>query len=82
MQRRTGGVVVWLVFGALFLLHHDFWNWDNRGLLLGWMPVGMAWHVGFSLIAALFWAVVCRRAWPVSLEAWASSGPADPDPLP
>ncbi len=60
-----------LGFIALFVLHHDFWNWSRTDLVLGFLPVGLAWHAGFSLVAACFWWLVSRFAWPSSVEAWA-----------
>ena len=35
------------------------------------MPVGLAYHAGYSLVAATFWAVVIKIAWPTHLEEWA-----------
>ena len=60
-----------LGFGVLFVLHHDFWNWANTGLIFGFRPAGLAWHAGFSVAAALFWFLVSRFAGPASLERWA-----------
>lgn len=73
-----------MAFALLFVLHHDFWNWADRRLLFGWLPVGMAWHVGFSLGAALLWVAACRWAWPAALEEWAgaASGEVNPDSRP
>lgn len=68
---RKCAVIVWLTFAALFVLHHDCWNWDSRSLVLGWLPVGLAWHAGFSLAAALLWAAATRWAWPNDIEQWA-----------
>ncbi len=65
-------VVISIVgFVMLFILHHDFWNWDDKRLVFGFMPVGLAYHVGFSLAAASFWFLVTRFAWPHSIEQWA-----------
>ncbi|MCP5516426.1 MAG: hypothetical protein H7A45_04110 [Verrucomicrobiales bacterium] len=74
-----GPAIIWAVFGVLFVLHHDFWNWDNRALVLGWLPVGLAWHVGFSVAAGLLWAAATRWAWPAHIEVWAdeTDEPAD-----
>jgi len=60
-----------LGFGVLFALHHDFWNWADYNLVFGFLPVGLAWHTGFSVAAALFWLLVSRFAWPASVERWA-----------
>ena len=60
-----------VIFIALGVLHQDVWNWDNADLVFGFMPVGLAYHAAYSLIAAAFWAVVMKFAWPHKLEEWA-----------
>ena len=62
---------IWIIFVVLFVLHQDFWNWDNTGLVFGFMPVGLAYHAGFSLAAALLWAAALKFAWPSEIEAGA-----------
>jgi hypothetical protein len=62
------------VFVLLWFLHHDFWNWDNRSLWFGFLPAGLGYQALFSLVAALFWALVNRFAWPHATEAWAELG--------
>ena len=64
-------IVALVVFIALFVLHQDVWNWDNPGLVFGFMPVGLAYHAAYSLVAAAFWALVVKFAWPTKLEEWA-----------
>ena len=54
-------LVALLVLG---LLHQDFWLWDSATLLLGFLPYGLAYHVGFSLLTAALWAIAVRFAWP------------------
>lgn len=68
-----------LAFVVLFILHHDFWNWDKTTMIFGFMPVGLAYHVGYSIAAGLLWYLVCRFAWPHSLEKWADEPNADTD---
>ena len=60
-----------LVFAALFILHHDFWNWGNTEMIFGFLPIGLAYHAGYSIVAGIFWHLVCRFAWPDSIETWA-----------
>ncbi|MGA1238397.1 MAG: hypothetical protein ACO34E_16220 [Limisphaerales bacterium] len=63
-----------LVWGAvilLALLHHDFWWWNSRTLVLGFLPIGLAYHAAFSIAAGLLWAAACRWAWPTHIEEWA-----------
>lgn len=68
---KTPVLVSIIAFVVLFILHQDFWNWGNTSLVLGFMPVGLAYHAGFSLVAALFWYLVSKFAWPHSIEQWA-----------
>lgn len=56
---------------VLALLHQDCWWWDSRTLVFGFLPIGLAYHAGFSLAAAALWALACRWAWPDAIEAWA-----------
>jgi hypothetical protein len=68
---KRPAVICLLVFVVLAALHHDCWNWDRNTLVFGFLPVGLAYHAGYSLVAAAFWALVFRFAWPSRLEAWA-----------
>lgn len=63
--------LVWFLFVALFALHHDVWFWGDSSLIFGFMPVGLAWHVGFSIAAGLLWLLAIKIAWPSDIEAWA-----------
>lgn len=68
MKRST------IIFAAALLLavlHQDCWNWGNADTVLGFMPVGLAYHTAYSIVVAIFWALVIRFAWPTRLEAWA-----------
>ncbi|MCP3914989.1 MAG: DUF3311 domain-containing protein [bacterium] len=62
---------VWILVGVLAVLHWDFWWWDNKTLVFGFMPIGLLYHACFSCAAALTWALAVRYAWPDELEAWA-----------
>lgn len=68
--------IIWIIFIALFILHQDFWLWDDRTLVFGFLPSGLAYHAGFSIAAALLWASAVKWAWPVELEQWADEGDA------
>ena len=48
----------------LFLLHNDFWFWETPKLVWG-LPVGLLYHIGFCLVAALLMAafVKARTDW-------------------
>ena len=66
----------------LIIIHHDFWFWDSRELVAGFLPVGLAYHMLFSLAAALLWVYAIFFAWPVELEDWANTGQPQPQPQP
>ena len=66
-----------LVWGLVILaaiLHYDFWYWGDSTLLLGFLPIGLAYQAGISLLAAIAWVLVIRHAWPEDVEAWADEG--------
>ena len=64
-------IVIIIIFLVLAVLHQDFWNWDKSTLVFGFMPVGLAYHAGYSVVAAIFWALVVKFAWPTKMEQWA-----------
>jgi hypothetical protein len=66
---------IWVLAVALGLLHHDFWFWSDRRLIFGFLPVGLGYHMLFSLLTAGLWALALRFAWPAELEAWADQTP-------
>ncbi len=60
-----------LVWGAaiiLAVLHQDFWLWNNATLVFGFLPIGLAYHIGFSIAAGLLWAAAVVWAWPTEIE--------------
>ena len=60
---------------AVYLLHQDFWNWKKiEPMVFGFMPVGLAYHVAYSLLASLTLLVLVRCAWPKHLD----EGPPPP----
>jgi len=63
--------LIWIMAGALFLLHQDIWFWNDRSLVFGFIPVGLAYHASFSIAAVCLWAGAVKFAWPKEGEAWA-----------
>ena len=57
-----GGIIV------LMILHQDFWLWEDSRLVMGFLPVGLFYHICFSIVAALFFALVVKYCWPDDLE--------------
>ncbi len=68
---------VWVSVAVLAIVHFDFWLWDNRALVFGFMPIGLAYHAGFSIACGVVWFLAVKYAWPSELEEWASSGPGE-----
>ncbi len=62
-----------VVFIVLAILHQDFWNWADTSLVFGFVPVGLAYHAGYSIAAAIFWFLVSKFAWPSAIEEWADA---------
>lgn len=50
---------------VLVALHHDFWLWNDSTLVGDWMPIGLAYHIVLSIVAAAFWLIAVKAAWPV-----------------
>ena len=65
--------IVITVFVLLAILHQDTWNWDDSSLVLGFLPKGLAYHALYSIVAAIFWGLVVKFAWPEHLEKWADA---------
>jgi hypothetical protein len=64
MKQVTYGLLI-----LLAILHHDFWNWDTyEPLVFGFVPIGLAWHVGISIAAAVLWAMAVRYCWPTDVD--------------
>ncbi|CAN5765719.1 hypothetical protein BH24ACI4_BH24ACI4_22560 [soil metagenome] len=57
-----------LILG-LYLLHQDLWFWRQaRPLVLGFLPIGLAYHAVYCLaVTFLMWGLT-RYAWPAHLE--------------
>ena len=54
---------------AVYILHQDFWNWKKtEPLVLGFLPIGLAYHAAYSVLAAITMAVLVKFAWPKHLE--------------
>lgn len=63
---RTGAALILIV---LYLLHQDFWWWaEARPIVFGILPIGLFYHVMYTLVTALvLWGLV-RYRWPAELD--------------
>jgi hypothetical protein len=60
--------IIWLLVALLIILHQDFWNWNSAQVVLGFMPIGLFYHVCLSLAAATVWWLACTFAWPQGID--------------
>jgi hypothetical protein len=65
LRKAIGYVALWILMMAV---RQDAWNWRDPSLVWGVLPVGLAYQVGYSLLAAVVMALLVRFDWPVELE--------------
>ena len=65
MLKRT---LILAFFLLLFVFHQDFWWKDDPTLVLGVLPISLAYHVVWTLLVALGWFLVGKYCWPDSLD--------------
>ncbi|MEI6432642.1 MAG: hypothetical protein WCP07_10710 [bacterium] len=59
-------IALWVVL--VIALHQDFWNWTNKALVFGFLPIGLAYHACYSLVASLTMWMLVSYLWPSELE--------------
>ena len=52
----------------LAVLHQDFWWWDDPTPVLGFLPIGLAWHIFISAAAGIAWWLMTKYCWPEHLQ--------------
>jgi hypothetical protein len=58
-----------VLLAVVYVLHQDFWNWKEAyPLVFGFLPIGLAYQAGHSILAAAMMAVLVSTAWPKHLE--------------
>ena len=58
-----------LAVAVFYLLHQDFWFWrSTRPLVFGFLPIGLFYHVLYSVAAALLMWLLVSWAWQSRLE--------------
>jgi hypothetical protein len=66
---------------ALYLLHQDVWLWQSaRPFVFGFLPIGLAYHALYCLVASVLMLLLVRHAWPARLEREAESRDANRRP--
>lgn len=58
-----------IMFGALYVLHQDFWFWRTATpLVFGFIPLGLFYHACYTLATAFALLLLVKHAWPSELE--------------
>jgi uncharacterized oligopeptide transporter (OPT) family protein len=66
---KTRAILLSLLAAVVYLLHQDCWNWkEYQPLIFGFLPVGLAYHAAYSIVAAIMMAAFVKWAWPKHLE--------------
>lgn len=54
----------------LLILHQDTWNWSRaEPLLLGFLPIGLAYHAAYTLACSVLLFLFVKHLWPTHLES-------------
>jgi hypothetical protein len=65
MSRTTATVLV----VVLYALHQDLWFWHRATpLVFGVLPIGLFYHVAYTLVTAVVLWLVATYCWPTHLE--------------
>ncbi len=79
---RRGTRIIWIGVIVLIILRQDFWFWNDPSLVLGILPIGLAWQIAISIAAAILWFAATKIAWPADQaypEIAAPESPLTPD---
>jgi hypothetical protein len=59
-----------LLVAAIWVLHQDLWFWrEARPLVFGVLPIGLFYHVAYTLATSLLLWTLVRMLWPSHLDA-------------
>jgi hypothetical protein len=73
-------LLLFLLIAAVYALHQDLWNWrQSEPFIFGFLPIGLAYHAGYAILASILMAVLVKTAWPGQLEKLEES-PAKANP--
>jgi hypothetical protein len=66
---------------VLYVLHQDVWFWRTaQPLVFGFLPVGLFYHVCYTLAVIGLMGLLVKLAWPSHLEREAADLPISPSP--
>jgi hypothetical protein len=59
-----------LLVVAVYLLHQDVWFWTRATpLVFGILPIGLFYHVAYTVAVAVLMAWLVRACWPTHLDS-------------
>jgi hypothetical protein len=68
-MKPAKALLLTLLILVVYFVHQDFWNWKKaEPLVFGFLPIGLAYHAGYSVLAAVLMALLVKFAWPKHLE--------------
>ena len=67
MRKTSSRWTLYIALVILFLLHNDFWLWDNPKVVLG-LPIGLLYHIGFCVAAAILMMLIINHALPSQFQ--------------
>lgn len=57
-----------LLVAAVVFLHQDTWYWRSKTLILGLLPVGLAYHIVYTLLCSMALWTLILWVWPQHLD--------------
>jgi hypothetical protein len=67
-MKRYKIIALTLMVITIYLLHQDFWNWEKADpLVFGYLPIGLAYHAAYSVLASAMMWILVKLAWPREL---------------
>ena len=77
-MKPAKALLIAVLITVVYLLHQDLWNWNRVDpLIFGFLPIGLAYHAAYSVLAAILMAVLVKLAWPKHLETIQDHEPDD-----
>lgn len=67
MKKSPWAGLLYAALLVLYLLHNDLWLWDDARPVFG-LPMGLIYHVGFSLVTGIVLTLLVLKAWPDHLD--------------
>ena len=53
---------------AMIVIHQDSWLWDDKTLVAGVLPIGLAFHALYTVLCSVTMALLVHYTWPEHLE--------------